>query len=146
MWRCVLEKCREREQRMKEPPMVCRACDAGLRHGACVFQGVVYYMVCTHCEEFYIGETDQTVREGFNEHYQDSKKLRGWRLPGAHIIITDTENLWRPTPFNLFTRRRFSAESPHSHPEDYWKRLRSGDDDRKWTMTTDGDCWTDEQN
>ena len=42
---------------------MCRACDAGLRHGDCVSVDVVYCMVYTPCEECCIGKTDRTIRE-----------------------------------------------------------------------------------
>ena len=70
--------------------------DAGLRHGDCVSQGVVYCMVCTHWEEFYVGETDRTVRETFNEHYRDANKpAEGGDSPGL-ILLTRAPRICVP--------------------------------------------------
>ena len=54
-------------------PMMCRACDAGMKNGECLSKNVVNCMSCALCGELYVGETGQPVHERFQEHFRDAK-------------------------------------------------------------------------
>ena len=54
-------------------PMMCRACDAGMKNGECLSKNVVYCVSCALCGELYVGETGRPVRKRIQEHFRDAR-------------------------------------------------------------------------
>ena len=77
----------QRRQKTRGRRMECRACDAGLETGCCLWKGVVYFMSCAEWVELNLGETERPVRERFAEHFRDAKNMAvrtPWGWEGAH--------------------------------------------------------------
>jgi len=86
---CPRDEQKAREKRGRGRPMVCRACDAGLKKNMCVCKNVVYSMQCTICHELYVGETERPLRDRFLEHHREAlvmavKTPWGWHYRNEH--------------------------------------------------------------
>ena len=73
-------------------PIMCRACDAGMRNGECLSKNVVYCMSCALCGELYVGETGRPVRERFQEHFRDAR-TRAVKTPWGHHYKTEHQGV-----------------------------------------------------
>ena len=81
---CPRDEHKERGSGRRGRPMICRACDAGMKSGECIVKNVVYCMSCTECGELYVGETERPVRIRFAEHYRDARNKAPRSPWGSH--------------------------------------------------------------
>ena len=81
---CPRDEHKEKGSGRRGRPMICRACDAGMKSGECIVKNVVYCMSCTECGELYVGETERPVRIRFAEHYRDARNKAPRSPWGSH--------------------------------------------------------------
>ena len=91
-----------RRKKTRGRPVECRACDAGLRGGQCVRKGVVYSMFCFLCSAEYVGETQRSVRDRFQEHYRQARASTPDTPWGQHYATHHHDYTITPafTPFH----------------------------------------------
>ena len=99
---CPRDVQRAKENRGRGKPMVCRACDAGMKNGECLLKDVVYCMSCTVCGDLYVGETGRPVRERFQEHYRDAKTMAVRTPWGSHYKSEHRESSTSSPSFQPF--------------------------------------------
>ena len=95
----------QRRQKTRGRRTECRACDAGLESGHCLWKGIVYCMSCAECGELYTGETERPVRERFAEHFRDAKNMAVRTPWGAHYRH-EHHQAFSVTSFKPFVKAR----------------------------------------
>eukprot|EP00117_Sycon_ciliatum_P000499 scpid104699/ scgid6535/ len=92
--------------------MVCRACDTGMSDRECVAKHVVYSMMCTLCQELYVGETERPVRERFQEHYREARTMVEKAPWGNHYKTHHRESHTSSSQFQPFHQAKILGREP----------------------------------
>ena len=91
----------KKARRGRGRPQECRACDAGIIgiSGQCLTKNVVYSMFCSLCKAEYVGKTERSVRERFQEHYRQARARTPGTPWGEHNASNHRDTAGATAPF-----------------------------------------------